>query len=596
MPNLQQLDGYEGAVEAKLANTTPRAFELDRLDRFVDTTQYDGKPNWFSSDKPLWDRKPCIAYPLTRAAIDSNVDLTLGEGRAPTICVVESDEDDTDEEQSLDGDEGRNLNKLIADIIDQARCRRAWRIGFGKAQGSRSVALICGVRPRGGSNKLFVDIEPSKWCTPKFDKVDSTKVIELEIRYPYIETYRDDRDGKQKARARIYRRVIDEKSDTTFKPADASKHGIEPRWVADPDLTVEHGLGRCPVVWYAHMAGCTTVARIDGRAIHEHLLDEIEALDFALSQRHRAALFAGDPQWVEIGVGDEDGPAATGEEPLWSSANGGELSDDNPRYGHYTSLTGGRRPRRKKGPGEVWKYDNPDAKVSLETLPGDALKAISDHAADLRTKIAEGLGVVFSDPEMVRFASAMSGKAQELLKSRQLDRCDQYRDDMADGMIRPTVYLLLWIAYVHRNALRLQSLNKVADQLGAMFENDDLPELELRWGPYFKLDSSDEKAVADALASIDKVIGITDRMKLRKLRSILGIDNIDAALEEIEEERERRVLEAQERMKSEASAFHSQAMSENGAIGTRDRSSAGEGSEENSRDGSGSSAADASED
>ena len=66
---------------------------------------------------------------------------------------------------------------------------------------------------------------------------------------------------------------------------------IEPIWVADPNKTVDHNLGFCPVHWYRFMGSWAPTHEIDGEAIHATILDEIVALDFAVSQRHRAVLY-----------------------------------------------------------------------------------------------------------------------------------------------------------------------------------------------------------------------------------------------------------------------------------------------------------------
>ena len=65
------------------------------------------------------------------------------------------------------------------------------------------------------------------------------------------------------------------------------------------------------------------------------------------------------------------------------------------------------------------------------------------------------------DSEHIKMGSTMSGKALEALKARQLDRCDQYRSDVADHLIVPTVEMLLRIACATGGtALRLPGLKK----------------------------------------------------------------------------------------------------------------------------------------
>lgn len=570
MRDWSQLDGYEEALAAKLAHLSPRYRELDRLEQYVETTQYRGRPDWFSTDRPLFERRPCIAYAIVRAAIDSNVDLCLGDNRFPSINAVRDPGGDND--AALSNDEADAVDSVIGDIIDQARVKRAVRTAMAEAQGCKSVALIAGVR--GG--RLFVDVEKAKWSTPTIDAYGN--VTRLEIQYPYFEEYRDQR-GKWKVRTKLYRRVIDELRDVTYLPADADKRGDDPAWREDPERSFPHGFGRCPVVWYAHMVGCSTASRIDGRAIHEHLLDEIQALDFSLSQRHRAALLAGDPQWTETGVDSESGPRAGGREPLWSTPEGGSPSEQNRPQGSWVAPAhAGSKPARKKGPGEIWQYPDPDVRVQLHTLPGDALNAITDHAQDLRAKIAESMAVVFTDPESLRYASALSGKAQRMLRARQLDRCDQYREDMSDGLIRPLVYLLILIAVNRAKSLRITSLRRALPALLRLVENDDLPELSLKWGKYFDPDADDAQKEVRALVEADKLIPLPDKWILRNLREQLGIENVQQALEEVEEAREMRAEQQQKAFEHSAHALGN--MASGGAVGTRNRGPAGAGTPE----------------
>src|ERR1019366_718789 len=151
-----------------------------------------------------------------------------------------------------------------------------------------------------------------------------------------------------------------------------------------------------------------TVADYDGHAIHEDLLDEIRGLDFALSQRHRAALFCGDPQTIETGVEPGYNPSGMVGKvgPVPATMAGGPASGANPVTGSFG------RPHatpRVKSPGGAWQDSNTETKVAYLVLPEGGLKALDEHAADLRNKIAEGLAVVILDPQNAKFTAAMSG-------------------------------------------------------------------------------------------------------------------------------------------------------------------------------------------
>ena len=575
MASVRQLEGAEEAQKIALLHRSPRYIRLNELERWVDTTQYDGRPDWFDGSEtapPLRARKPCIAYPIVRTAIDSNVDLTLGEGKFPAIQLTDGDDKDAGPEgTALSDDDRKIIDGAIKKLESLARLRPAIRSALALAQACGSVAVIGGVR----NGVPTVDVEQAKRCVPTF--ADDGSVESLEIRYPFIVEVKKP-DGSWRAECRLYRRTIDTDRDVTYKPVVAPADGREPTgWAEDPTKTVAHGLGFCPVIWYRHMVACRTEGVIDGRAIHSHLLDEIEALDMALSQWHRGAWFAGDPQIVVTGA-DERGPM-TGEtlvrapDVLLSTPNGGELSDKNPMNGQW----GGRAKKAKvKSPGVLWEYESKDAKVEILSLSGDALKAIQDHCSDLRDKVAEGLAIVFTDPSATRFAAAVSGKAQKLLRQRQLDRCDQYRDDMADGLVTPLVQLLLRvIEVVGVKAAAIMRAVPVVKKLG------ERPSITLRWGAYYEPDPEEETQLAKFVKEVDSVIALPLRVKLQKLARALDIENVDALLAEIEAEQAKRDEKAAKIAESGANALMQAAHGDGTPVGKRAGGPAGAGAQAN---------------
>lgn len=449
-------------------NMSPRARCMANLERFVDGTAYDGMPDFWAADSkvPLVDRKPCIVYPIVRTAIDSNVDLLLGDGRFPVLTSRPDEDDDFEDSGELDEEQSCTLDAFIKKVHQQTRFRPVCREVFAAAQGCGSACALLGVR----AGKLFVESVKARWCEPEFDLEGN--VVRLVIQYPYIDQVKE--NNQWVAKPKLYRRVIDDANDTTFLPADARMDSTEIEWKVDASKTVRHSLGFCPVVWYAHMRGCAAVGDFDGKAIHAHLLDEIKAHDTTLSQRQRAGYYAGDPQWTEVGVDSGYNPSSDGVRGggISSTVTGGPPSKDNPITGQYRAQAQSRKVR-KKSPGDVWQYDSKDVKVTLHTLPADALKALDEIAHDLRQKIAESLCVVFMDPENVKFAATVSGKALETLRQRQLDRCDQFRSDFGDGFILPATSMLLRIVSKLGEAVRVPGLS-VALPVVSLFEGGDV--------------------------------------------------------------------------------------------------------------------------
>lgn len=441
-----QLYGHDEAIKCAEANKTPRYRRLETLERWVEGTQYDGRPSWWDDNVPKWERAPCLVYPVVEIAIASFEDLLFGEGRFPTFST-KPDESLDEEEHDLGLDDSVAVDRFIAKHHERSQFRTHCRDALSDAMGCGTAVGLHGVR----NGKPFADTLPAKWCTPELGA--EREVLSLEIRYPYLEEYRRP-DGTWAMRAKLYRRVVDGLRDITFLPADARPDGLDPDWREDRSKSFQHGLGFCPTIWYPFQRGSAPVSQIDGRAIHAQLLDEIQAHDIARSQWHNTALLS-EPQICEFGVPPNYNPTDTGRAPaVPASVHGGMLAGigdgtagnaSNPVTGRYV-MGPERGPARKKGPGWVWQYTDAAARVDAITIGADALKAQHDNCSDLRTKLQEALGVVFLDPDNIKFAATTSGKALEAIKQKQLDRCDKYRDDLRDNLLLPSVSMQLRIA------------------------------------------------------------------------------------------------------------------------------------------------------
>jgi hypothetical protein len=432
-------EGIEAVPKLIEANTSPRYKRIEWLENWVTGTQYNGlECDWFNDKAPLWERRPCIVYPAVSLAIESYVDLIFGESRFPAFTSLPG-EDEADDEAGLAEEDSKVLDRFISKHHDLCAFPTYCRDGLRAAMGAGTAVGIHGHR----NGKPFAQLVPSKWCTPVLD--GDGKVVSLEIRYPYVDEYKNQR-GEWAVRVRIFRRVIDATSDVTFLPAEAHEDGREPtHWTPDATKSVSHHLGFCPVVWYPFMKGPQIVNEIDGKAVHALTTDEIHQHDIARSQWHRCALLS-EPQIVETGVTPGHNPTGEGRPAMVPSSEfGGMPGPNNPIRGGYLTgdVIGGAR---KKGPGYVWSYPDKDTKVEAVTFSKDALEAQHVNVSDLRLKVQEALCVVFLDPENIKFAATTSGKALEAIKQKQIDRCGQYRDDVRDGFLLPSVDMQLRIA------------------------------------------------------------------------------------------------------------------------------------------------------
>lgn len=538
------LEKLDEAQRIAKKNMSPRFCRLTDLGKWATGTQYKGRPSWWDDSVPLWERGPCVTYPIVRIAAQSNVDLVLGESRAPKF-TAHPGEDDGDEDGGLDEDESKNLDRFLSKYHRLSRFRSHCREAFAAGQTVGTSVAIHGIR----DGIPFNELVPAAWCIPTFSRYP--KVTQLEIRYPFIEEVKR-ADGRWEAVCKLYRRVIDDKSDTVFKPALATEDGREPSWTVDEK--VPHGLGFCPVIWYPFMRGCQAHNVVDGEAIHLWITDEIQAHDIARSQWHRGALMS-EPQVYEIGVDPGFNPTDAGRTALVpTTEHGGAPSASNPITGHFEA---GPRSKgaRKKGPSYVWQYPNPETKVDALTYPGDALKAQQDNCSDLRIKLQESLAVVFLDPENIKFAATTSGKALEAIKQKQIDRCGQYRDDLRDGFLLPTIDMQLRIARAKAEVLKVPGLKKALPVIEKL--DGQVQAMDVVWGDWFDTDPAEQKTIIEMVkAALKDNPLIPLRVAVEKIAAIFGIENVDAVLKELETERAEAEARAAEQRKAEQEELH----------------------------------------
>lgn len=536
------------------ANVSPRARRLEHLERYAIGTQYEGRKSFWDDDVPLQERAPCIVVPLGEVAAESNVDLCMGEGRAPKFSLAESENDSVfDPRLSLTEDDADALTRFLcavceqSDVISAAQELLQWA-----QQHGTTVAL-----PSARNGELCIERLDAKWCTPTFEVTNPECVESIEIRYPFLKEYKIDTQTTG-MKCMLYRRVIDAQRDVTYKPAPASDDGDEPdQWVEDSERVAVHDLGFCPVIWYKF--GSRSTSSIDGTALHARVCDEIDALNFGRSQIHRAALYATDPQTVETGVDPDYNPAPMGRQAQTMYVPG---ANDDPANKGWVILgpdgNAARKgmPARRRGPGVVWRYERPDSSVELLTLPGDALKPAEDNVAQVFGILKEALGVVFLDPQHTKLGSDISGRTLEWLHARQVSKCNKIRKDFGRRMLIPLLQMLLRICLKSKAAIYLPGY-ALAKSLLQRFELEVEgagkrwfgPDIKITWGPYFAPTATDAKAETDNVIAARDAGLITLKTAVEKISPYFGIANVAEYVEELEEE-------AAEKAKAAAEAMH----------------------------------------
>lgn len=547
-----RINGQQEANNAVQANVTPRMLHLGKLRRYAIGDQYEGRPKWFDDSAPVWEREPCVIWQAPESAIQSNEDLLLGEGRYPSVSS-RPEEDEADEGEALDEESSKTLDRFLRNVEREAKLRAHCREAYQDAQKTGTCVGLFGAR----NGRLFSETIQSEYSTPEYDQTGA--LIRLVIQYPYVDISRDAR-GEWGAKALLFRRVINTERDVTYLPGVARPDGVEPSWVEDPSKSARHGFGFCPVLFHKFRLVSSIVNDTDGKAIHASVLDELDAFNIEASMRHQGAIYSL-PQQYEIGVELGYNPTSPAQQGLivYGSATGAKIGPHSPPTERFANPARVPQGARKKGPGYVLQYENENAKVGQLELAAGALEPLSATMADLRARISESLAWVALNPEEIRFAAALSGKALERLMARQLNRVAKDRDGFGESYLKAAYCMMLRVAMKLGASLKTRGLKKALPVLTTFGERADDwtdPPLSLRWGAWFQPNAEDdEKLVNTTTTAYEKKL-ITKRTAVEKLSRTFGIDNIDAYLESLEEESEERAEQEQNDLANGIAKMH----------------------------------------
>lgn len=543
-------------------HTSARYLRLDRLDRYVKSTQYEGRPDWFNDEVELFKRAPCIVSPITKTAIESHLGMVFK--KCPILTTApDEDESTLDPTYGLDEETSAKVDAGLSQVVKHAGLLAVWKRMLRDGLATGSAVAIPAVR----NGRLAVDVTSAKWCTPTWSKDEPGKVDSLEILYPFVQDIQDPSTLRWGKTVMLFRRVIDAQSDTTYLPVEApEKRTDSVRWTEDTPKTVKHGLGFCPVRWYRFMGTCTATHEHDGEAIHAQLLDEITALDFAISQRHRAVLYTADPIVLEIGVQKGSIPTETVYTSGFIPGTGPNGEQDHPNNALWRSGGGQGTPRRKRAPGQAWQYESESSKVTYLTLPGDAVEGCLKNAEDIRRTICEALHWDPIDPKEMASGATLSGRALEMLYTKQVVYCDDVRGDFAENALLPVVDMLLRliVAMAKRKArLALPGFDALAKLL-AKFEQDDTaqwvtPRMSVKWAPYFEPNEADQKSVAETMAML------VEKGLLKRETAISAIARATPGLDIENPAQYAEDIEAEQKAKAEEAFKKQQEMAEHAA-------------------------------
>lgn len=477
---------------------------------------YEARPSWWDAEVPLRERAPCVVIPLARAAGRRLVSMVFGEARFPQLAV-EAPED----AQPIEVEAHKRVGALVASLVQAARLRTAMREQLEQGLSCGSACALLSLR----AGRPVVTSIPARHAWPELDA--DGNVVRLEIRYKFTGT-----DGK----LYWYRRAIDGERDVVFEPALVTDRA--PEWI-EAESVETHGC--VPVAWTRSDPDPADEG-IDGCALHEGLEDELEALDFAASQRHRNAQYNGEPFIVRV-LGDKDEDASEG-----LSADRGRTADPragDTRFSWFNSAANALRgwttgaTAVKKAPGRIVTLSKGgDMKLVESTGAGAAV--LQGDADDLRKRLLEALAVVMADPSEV--AANASAALQKQLYAPMLARCDELREVWGQTLVRIVLKLLHLCALAAARDERVLVrgwLDAREALLSLLLPEGGFAPVEIapRWGEYFEPTWADISAAVDAA---QKAAGgaqvLSRRRAVALLAPVVGIDDVASEVAEIERE------------------------------------------------------------
>jgi hypothetical protein len=536
------------AVPAEKIETTPRARALSRLRAYYEGTQYAGRPDFWTGKRsdgtvvPVRERAPCVVYPLPKAVVNQATRFTFGEGRFPRVCVEPIKADAAPGPGFvLSKEEAAAIEAVLAGVIEMARLRpgmRTWlRGGLTVSSGPAILSLRNG--------RFCAEYPRSEHCWPTFSEDDPSELESLTWCFRFNKLVEE--RGELVERPHFFRRDVTTTDHVVFDDAPIET-GKAVSWRVNETASTSHRFGFCPARWCRNLAE-EFAGGMDGVAIYEGLEDEFDALNLALSQRHRGINYWGSPQPWESGVAKDDGPAPAARTGATARPRKGEDS--------YAHASGGGESARAVAVDEIWTYENPEAQVGLLETTGKAFESATLHVNDIRGRILEAVSVVLHDPEAIG-KGEISGKAIALLFAPLLGLVDDLHDCWWPWGLRALLELALRMIAVKGLTEtiflpRVGEVAKILQRFRLPVDGRELwvpPPLTPIWGRPFSPSEAEVKTSVEIATAAKDAGLITNKTAAGYVADDFGVQDVEAELEEAEEES----LEAAEHALEQAEA------------------------------------------
>jgi hypothetical protein len=438
-------------------------------------------------DVPLSLRKPTAPYHLVRVVVNRFTGLLFSAGKHPSISVAGNPD----------------LQSWLEGIVKATRMwiRFAYARTFGGAIGSTAVTF------KFVNGRPVLEVHDPRWCTPTILDRSTGAMQSLEIRYMYPRE-EFNAQGIIEQNLYWYRRIINDQTDTVFKPAPVGD-GDEPQWEALE--TVAHGFGECPGVWIRN----SQTEELDGEPDCHGEFDTQEAIDRLLAQADQGAVENCDPTLL---------------------IESDELKLQELRKGSRNAI------KVEKGGGGTYLEMNG---AGVEA----ALKMIEVHRRNF-------LEVVQCILDSDKADGTQTATEVERRYSSMHNRGDLFREQYGEHGIKPL------LAKIVRAAIKMRAPNQPVDpatgmrvvqeiKLPPVHDDNGVPRersfplglvefsedmIELTWPEWIERGPSDAQSAAGAVSTARSARALDQESAVQYLAPFFGVDDAAAALSRLQQE------------------------------------------------------------
>jgi len=452
---------------------------------------------------PQKRRRPAVGLRMGKLITRRLTTMTFGHDRFPTIAI-DGDRDAEDYVRELA--KLAKLRTMMVEARDKGGACGSVVLSWGFADGAPIIDVH--------SSALIEVLEWQDYVHRKPAVV--LKVVDWRKRVYY--------PGKPPEQQDVWRvRYWDDQVERTWDaiPADYAERSD---WQSWPSETIEHGLGQCPVIWVQNIQDSDDV---DGICDADGQHDDFDQLDCLASSTTKGTIANVDPTLVI-----------------------------NDRKGKDETIV-------RKGTGTV--IYSPGGASYLE-LKGTAIEAAKSLTMQLRQQELDEAEVVVLDPEKLAGAG-VSAASLEVRYLSMLAKCDLLRDQYGDAITTVLRDLLEAARRLAPGAVAIPTKIVEIEVDGSDEKQSvEVPRspgkssrISLKWPPYFPARWDDRKAGVETakLATGGQPV-LSQRSAVELLASMLDIEDVDAELARINEDRSSQDIRAKELLDAGAPMIETQ--------------------------------------